>query len=388
MIRQSLLSTTALVMLGLLSSVNFAAAADLDAVPAPALVLPAVSGFNGKLEGGGGDLFKKGGGYGMGSFSVPLGQRFGLQVDGAAGVRGGDGFAGGAAHLFWRDPSKGLIGLYGSYSYANSVRSTIIDPNIPLVTIRRGLGIGRGALEAEVYFNSISLEGLAGVEGGNVKTRFFDMADIAFYATDNFRLSLGHRYTLGRHAAAFGAEYQIMPGNGISLFAEARAGERNFQAVWGGLRIYFGAEKSLIRRHREDDPRARLPDDLFALGNGGKKTNVPMNWTCSEGAVFVPGEGCQFSVESDRRIKNDLNRLGTLPNGLGLYSFRYLWSDVEYVGVMAQEVVEIQPEAVELAGDGFYRVNYGMLGLRMMTLAQWRRWPQWLHASDEMRLAA
>ncbi len=387
MVRQSLLSTTALVMLSLASTLEFAAAADLDAVPAPVLALPAVSAFNGKLEGGGGALFKKGGGYGMGSLSLPLGQRFGLQVDAAGGARGGDGFAGGAAHLFWRDPSKGLIGLYGSYSYSNSIRSIINDPNIPLVTIRRGLGIGRGALEAELYFNNISLEGLAGVEGGNVKTRFFDMADIAFYASENFRLSLGHRYSLGRNAAAFGAEYQILPANGVSLFAEARAGERNFQAVWGGLRIYFGAEKSLIRRHREDDPSSRLPDDLFALGNGAKKINVPPKVIVPcEGGVFVAGEGCVLNP-SDRRLKTGVVWLATLENGFNLYKFRYLWSEVEYVGVMAQEVLATRPDAVVSGDDGFYRVNYDAIGVRMMTLSQYRR-TQWLRPFGEARLAA
>jgi PPE-repeat protein len=30
-------------------------------------------------------------------------------------------------------------------------------------------------------------------------------------------------------------------------------------AVTAGLRLYFGPDKSLIRRHREDDPRATGP---------------------------------------------------------------------------------------------------------------------------------
>ena len=40
-----------------------------------------------------------------------------------------------------------------------------------------------------------------------------------------------------------------------SLFVEGRAGEGSFHGVWGGVRFYFGQkDKTLIRRHREDDP--------------------------------------------------------------------------------------------------------------------------------------
>ena len=66
-------------------------------------------------------------------------------------------------------------------------------------------------------------------------------------------------------------------------------------------------------------------------------------------------------------------RLGSLANGLPLYRFRYLWSDCAYVGVMAQDVLEVMPEAVVVGEDGFMRVRYDLLGTRMMT---WEEWTQ------------
>ena len=74
---------------------------------------------------------------------------------------------------------------------------------------------------------------------------------------------------------------------------------------------------------------------------------------------------------SDIRLKRDIHALMRLDNGLTLYRFRYLWNDVEMVGVMAQEVLEIVPEAVAKGEDGHYRVDYGRLGLRFMTYAEW-----------------
>jgi hypothetical protein len=48
-----------------------------------------------------------------------------------------------------------------------------------------------------------------------------------------------------------------------------------------------------------------------------------------------------------------------------------VWSDTTYVGVMAQEVAAVKPEAVLRGADGYLRVYYERLGLRLQTLDQW-----------------
>ena len=77
------------------------------------------------------------------------------------------------------------------------------------------------------------------------------------------------------------------------------------------------------------------------------------------------------TAPSDARLKRDIVRVGRLANGLPLYRYRYLWSDIEYVGVMAQEAALLKPEAVARGEDGFFRVDYGRLGTRLMTFAEW-----------------
>ena len=74
---------------------------------------------------------------------------------------------------------------------------------------------------------------------------------------------------------------------------------------------------------------------------------------------------------SDRRLKQHVKRAGALPNGLPLYSFQYIWGGPTFVGVMAQDVLRVRPDAVVTDADGFYRVDYEMLSTRMMTLPQW-----------------
>jgi hypothetical protein len=74
---------------------------------------------------------------------------------------------------------------------------------------------------------------------------------------------------------------------------------------------------------------------------------------------------------SDVRLKRDIVLVGRLDDGLGLYRYRYLWSDQVYVGVMAQEVALIHPDAVVRGFDGYLRVYYSRLGLKMMTWSEW-----------------
>ena len=72
---------------------------------------------------------------------------------------------------------------------------------------------------------------------------------------------------------------------------------------------------------------------------------------------------------SDRRLKTAIRRLGTTVFGLPLYLFRYLDGDGTFVGVMSDEVRKVMPDAVLTDADGYDRVDYAMLGIRMVRVA-------------------
>lgn len=82
----------------------------------------------------------------------------------------------------------------------------------------------------------------------------------------------------------------------------------------------------------------------------------------------------QQVVISDGRLKRDIHLLATLDSGMKIYSFKYLWSDTTYVGVMAQDLLANPAwrDAVVTSPNGFYTVNYGALGLKMVTLEEWQ----------------
>jgi hypothetical protein len=82
------------------------------------------------------------------------------------------------------------------------------------------------------------------------------------------------------------------------------------------------------------------------------------------------GGGCG-GTPSDIRLKRDIAQVGELDGGINLYRYRYQWSDTTYVGVMAQEVAAVKPEAVLRDADGYLHVDYARLGLRLQTWDQW-----------------
>jgi hypothetical protein len=82
--------------------------------------------------------------------------------------------------------------------------------------------------------------------------------------------------------------------------------------------------------------------------------------TCSLSLCADEGE-----LPSDVRLKTDIEQVGTTVYGLPLYHFRYKTGIERFEGVMAQDVLEVMPDAVLLGEDGYYRVKYAKLGIRM-----------------------
>jgi hypothetical protein len=403
MSRSRLLTTT--ILSGIVGSAFLTAPAvmadDLSYLnKAPAVPIaagPAVDGFNEKFGAFGGSIANKSL-YGVqGAIGIPLQGQFGAQIDGSLGSLDSSTFGAVGGHLFWRNPEQGLLGIYGSYTGWDRFG---------------GVYVSQIAGEAAYYWGPVTLEGIAGVEFGNsvsstttsssivppgiggipgltttstytegynVQTRFFDQINLKYYFKNDWSAYVGHRYLGGKNALALGSELAYPFGHGImgSAFVEARVGEGDFHGVWGGFKLYFGQkDKPLIARQRQDDPPIWTTDTLFSiLNNHTTSANSTSTLTCNPPEVPVNGR-CQSIVISDVRLKRDIILLDRLASGIGIYRYRYLWSDTLYVGVMAQEVATIVPEAVILAPDGHYRVDYARLGMRLLT------WDEWIKARE------
>ena len=70
-------------------------------------------------------------------------------------------------------------------------------------------------------------------------------------------------------------------------------------------------------------------------------------------------------------VLTGLPLLGRLDNGLGYYRFAYNGSERAYVGVIAQEVRAVRPDAVAVGRDVYLRVSYERLGLPFRSYHEW-----------------
>jgi hypothetical protein len=87
--------------------------------------------------------------------------------------------------------------------------------------------------------------------------------------------------------------------------------------------------------------------------------------------IVGTGLGIYAGKVSDRRLKENIELVGKDERtGLNLYEFSYKkGSGKRYVGVMADEVEKLYPDAVFVMPDGFMAVNYTMLGIEMREVA-------------------
>jgi hypothetical protein len=76
------------------------------------------------------------------------------------------------------------------------------------------------------------------------------------------------------------------------------------------------------------------------------------------GGAETAAKAAPAIAASDRRLKTDIRKLGELDNGLPFYSFKYIWADKSRIGLMADEVEKVHPDAVVTGPLGFKLVNY------------------------------
>ncbi|MCB2067745.1 MAG: hypothetical protein KDE15_14020 [Erythrobacter sp.] len=207
--------------------------------------------------------------------SLAMGGDFTIQVDGMLADHRHDGAYGGALHA-GADLGEGTyLGLYASVAE--------VDRFSGLTTYRLGG-------EVEFDLGSVGIASVAGYEDSEsgafyVRTtatddiydvypgggEFFAFTDLRFMPSASSRLSIGHRYTGDRHAAAAGLAIGF--GNNVALIAEGRLGEGDYEAGMIGLRVLFGGAATPGHRALLDN---RLIEDLFTAGNGRRSLADPL----------------------------------------------------------------------------------------------------------------
>jgi hypothetical protein len=206
--------------------------------------------------------------------AAALGDLLGAQGDVQFEV--GDGYAhlGVASHLFLRDPTLGLIGLYGAGSLEDD-----------------GTVLGKLGVEAELYLGALTASALVtSDQDGDVDAK----ARIALYPAESTKLYFGIDNI---EVTELTAGFEQSLGSNVSLFAETSydSNDESF-AVLGGIRIQFaGEERSLIQRDREDvAPLWRIIDNPTVDASASPSSSASPSASPSPSPSFFPSPSPSF----------------------------------------------------------------------------------------------
>jgi len=118
-------------------------------------------------------------------------------------------------------------------------------------------------------------------------------------------------------------------------------------------------QNNMLDKQHGYDLELKEIDKQIAKANSDAAADASMWGAIGSAAVTIGAAAIKFS---DRRLKENIKRIGTNLLGIGIYEFNYLWDKIKHIGVMADEVKQVIPEAVIRHSSGFDMVNYSMLG--------------------------
>jgi len=125
-----------------------------------------------------------------------------------------------------------------------------------------------------------------------------------------------------------------------------------FQKVMAGMQMVAGAQA--LGTNAATMGMTGTPSSNV----GGSELGSSQGWGQSAGSIMGGMMG-GASAMSDRRLKSNIQRIGTHDTGIGIYS--YIIGGQHQIGVMADEVKTVRPEAVTRHTSGYDMVNYSLL---------------------------
>jgi hypothetical protein len=204
-----------------------------------------------------------------------------------------------------------------------------------------------------------SQAGLFGLQGNNLGAQ----GSIYGQQSNNLGQQIG---ALGQQSANTAATAGLYGQQGSNLGQQASMyGQQNSLAQQPYSNL--GSIGSMIPGYTGTGQSNAAPADISSLYNnqyqsqlagynaGQSSSNSMMSGLFGLGSSAMMAYGM-----SDRRAKRAIKRVAMFPNGLGVYTYRYMWekAGVRHIGFMADEVRKIAPRAVLRFADGFDRVNY------------------------------
>lgn len=282
---------------------------------------------------------------------------------------------------------------WGSLTYNQTGTTTIMDPNgkpvtVPQYTANTQLSPTQQAIFDKSQKTELDLANLANTQLGKVgdileKPFEFNNQDAADWAYDLGATRLEPRFAQDQEKLRTQLiNSGLRPGTAaydqqMAQFGQTKNDAYNQLMLQGRSQAYQEAVDQRSRPLNEiiglmSGTQVQNPNSTFAgapqVGVGGvdytglvnqKYQADVQNYQAGMGGLFGLGASLIKAIPwSDRRLKEDIKRVGTLDNGLGVYRYRLKGENHYQIGVMAQEVAEIHPSAIVHDPSGFMKVDY------------------------------
>jgi hypothetical protein len=282
---------------------------------------------------------------------------------------------------------------WGSLDYTQNGTQTIIDPNgkpiqVPQYTANTTLSPQQQAIFDQSQAAELGLSKLANEQLGRVGDILndpfeFNNQDAANWAYDLGSQRLDPRFAQQEEATRTRLIQQgIRPGTAAYDAEMSRMGQDKNDA-YNQLMLQGRGQafnESLATRNQPlneiiglmSGTQVQNPNSTFAQTPqsqvaGVDYTGLVNNQYNQQMQAYRGGMGGLFGIgsaligASDIRLKEDIKSLGTMRNGIGVYSYRYKGLPGRHIGVMAHEVEKFIPDAVHVMTGGYKRVDYDMI---------------------------
>jgi len=281
----------------------------------------------------------------------------------------------------WRQAGGQALGQLQQYTspgydFASGQRPFGADPNIPYAPPSTDLNLdlfkdpsyqfrlseGMKGIEASAAARGLGLsgrtlkelgrysQGLASEEYGNMYSRAAqDYARQSGAAMDLYNVGVGqYGRQLGQYTLDYNQRYGRHQDKLNRLSALANVGQTTAQGQAGAGGVMGGNVSQSIMQGGQ--AQSQLYSNLGQIQSA--QAMAPF-----QSLMQIGGLGALAFAASDRRIKENIKKVGKLDNGLPVYLFNYKGHPTPMIGLMAQDVEIDNPNAV-LEINGIKHVNY------------------------------
>ena len=113
-------------------------------------------------------------------------------------------------------------------------------------------------------------------------------------------------------------------------------------------------------------PKGNLLNVFGSNAGGGNAPQVMSDVKQTASKVKMPAvSSWAKKIFSDIRLKEKIEKTGASPSGIPIYEFNYIGDNNRYSGAMAQDLLEMNIDAVSMDASGYYKVNYNNIDVDM-----------------------